>query len=390
MDAALDPSCIGLFTPLGWWSPTRPGVVWPGAPRNFATEPATWYDVNVKSPEIGKANFLFELEYRYGDTYWYNPVSGSPVFYNLSGYQPFGVILRPTFEQTITVANLFSDVGVRFFNYPSENFELGKIHKLSILRQNGIAAVLMNGDEIYSYSGTSPASIYTAWLASAFDGNLLSARLTNLDSGSIVWSYPSYAERLRLITSTNVLSTGTHWEAANPAVAARIDTALDLRGRGSDYTSIVDFEAASLTASGQKQELAGQGPSVSGSAIPICALAYAYILVPLIQAKTEIGGVAVTFQYALPSVLTGRHTAGLRIQTNAVANQTTLTIFVDGTARKSQTFSGLPTGSAYSAYTCFSINDNRAGSGTNFFGKFYAAALFNEALTDGQIAYLSN
>lgn len=205
----------------------------------------------------------------------------------------------------------------------------------------------------------------------------------------VVWpTGPSYPEQLGLVTLTNVTNTGAHWEAANPALAARIDTAVDLRDAVSDYTVIVDFEAATLSYHGDKQELAGQGAAYS-TAAAICAMAYLYSnSVHYLIISHEVAGLRAFRLIALPGALTGRHRVAGVVTVGSTS--TVLAIYLDGALLSSQTVAGVPTGIAGAANVCFAINDNRANYGRNFFGKFYAAALFNRTLPTGQIAYLSN
>lgn len=201
---------------------------------------------------------------------------------------------------------------------------------------------------------------------------------------------PGYPERLGLSTLTNVTNAGTHWGAANPAIAARIDALLDLRGRVSSYTVIVDFEAVDFGGlSSQKQELAGQGPALaSGGYLPICALTYGGNSGGFLQIAQEIAGARVAMLRNI-SILTGRHVAVGMVIVNQAANQTTLAIYLDGVLVGTQgVYAGIPTGAA--TQPNFAVNDNRSGLFTNRFGKFYAAALFDNALTAGQIAYLGN
>lgn len=204
----------------------------------------------------------------------------------------------------------------------------------------------------------------------------------------------SYAERLNLIRLTNILNTGTHFEATNPSLASRIDTAIDLRGKVSDYTVIVDFEAAALSSNQQKQELAGQGACVAPATVPaIMALAYGhdnntsgnYFL----QLTQEIGGARYPLNRTIDH-LTGWHIACGKIQINYSTQKTGIYLYLDGVYLSGMVVSGIPAGSAYSTYANYAIGDNRNGSWANYWGKIHQGALFAKALSNNQIAYLSN
>ena len=205
-----------------------------------------------------------------------------------------------------------------------------------------------------------------------------------------VWSYPSESEKIGLLSQVNTLAGDQCFEAANPAVAARIDSQIDLRGVVSDYTVAVDFEAVDFGGlSSQKQELAGQGPAQTVTNMAICSLAYIANPSGRIEVSQEVAGSKHVIIAAVGDVLSGRHVAAGRVAIDYTTNKTQLSAFLDGVLIGGGSFAGLPTGIASSAAINYAINDNRGGNYTNLFGAFYAAALFNSALTDDNIAYYS-
>ena len=403
MQAALDPSCLMCLTPQGWYSPLRPGVVWPGSPRNFATEPATWYDLR-------RSGLSFDPSHDYEFTFTFTLAAaplptgagrylmdpGSPVvaifgaMYGAGGgifchcglFKSSGPGVEEIGGERITLIPDTVGVPLAAGEYSIRMYAVG----------NSLYAKLDDGDFIYakSTSRRSDLSILTKAPVTSHNGGVNAIAIRDLTDQSIRWSYPSISERLRLITNTNVQEVNGHWEAANPALPARIDTVLDLRGKVSDYTVIVDFEAADFGGlANQKQELSGQGPAVSSANYnPICSLAYVGNPAGVLWLSQEIGGVRNTLTRVIP-ILSGRHIAAATVEVNQAANNTTLSVYLDGDIiGVAGTYSGIPTG--ISSWTNYAINENRTGAFTNHFGKVSAAALFDKALTAEQIAYLSN
>jgi len=378
MQAALDPSCLLCYTPQGWYSPLRQGVVWPGPPRNFATEPAIWYDFYS-----AVAGFSGDWRFKFDFSATANTTVGS--VWHVPGYvNAFNIYCVNSNNYVITLCKDGNSANnVSFVFRPLDHGGYGK-HEITGIKVGDTVTVYANGVPLGSSQGFGIFYLSTR-PESNIDSTFYKISFTDLNTGKLIWSYPSISERLRLITGTNILSTSTHWEAANTLVAARIDTAIDLRGIVSDYTVLVDFEAADLL-SGSKQELVGQGASVS-SYPSICSLSYLYYSgYYQIVLSHEISGSRQRAAVILQSRLSGRHVVTGRVEVGI--NTTTLSVYLDGEFLYSESYIGIPTG--YTDAQNFAIGDNRSGNLSNTFGKIYAAAIFNNALTAEQIAYLSN
>ena len=216
MQAALDPSCLLCLTPLGWYSPLRQGVVWPGSPRNFATEPATWYDA-IRAVQ-DNAVTEFSLEFKIDALV--NSVYIGPIIVTLLAGSGARVYLR-------TIAD-----GVETGHYPfgASYFAVGtgSVMRVEVSVADGVMVSDWYIDGVMYKTASLPvSSAAQLWYnAGTTNANVSAVAANAKTGGKIVWSYPSYAERLRLITNTNVLNTGTHWEAANPALGWSIKTAL--------------------------------------------------------------------------------------------------------------------------------------------------------------------
>lgn len=191
--------------------------LWPKEPRNFATEPATWYDALISMKSIGLDDFRlvveFELVSSTASRVFQNQAVGS--FY-LGVWQPAeGVI-----QSTTIIASPSSFNGI----LSSDSVE--GYHRFSVQRLNGVVDIIFDG--VTKYHATGQTSIDTSIMrqpfTSAHDGSLKLVEITNLSTNEVIWAYPSESERLRLITNTNVLNTGTHWEAADTSLSWTIQT----------------------------------------------------------------------------------------------------------------------------------------------------------------------
>ena len=99
------------------------------------------------------------------------------------------------------------------------------------------------------------------------DCNLRNCYFKNLTTGRTVWSYPSEAERVRLITKTNVRTDHGSFETADVSVISRVATQLDLRGAYAEKTFIADcwFPATSNNGALNYFPVITQGDGLSGS-----------------------------------------------------------------------------------------------------------------------------
>lgn len=370
------PGCISLITPRRGGTEHayfRKGILWPSVtPRNFTTEPVTWYNFTASANPAG--DFCFSIEFSMsGKTAGviFGNYSGSPQIHIASGSVNIQITIR-LFNSAVTSAYI-------------ANYEIGRTYHIEIKRSNGVATI--SGDASGTQIGTA-ATVLSEVPVSSFNGTISRVSMTDGTTENIAWSYPCESERLRLITNNNVLNAGTHFEAADISTATRIDTAIDLRGSVSSYTNIVDFEAVQFTASSQKQELVGQGPAVTTSAPAIMSLCHACPTIgsSALQISQEIGGVRNIFYVTFPA-LSGRHVAASSIKISE--GNTIFSLYLDGVFLGSTIKGGIPSGTAYSTYTNYAVNDNRNGTYTNYFGKVYSAVLFNRALSAEQIAYLS-
>lgn len=206
IQAALDPSCLLCLTPQGWWSPLRQGVIWPGSPRNFATEPAVWRDLLAKWATL--TNYTVEIDFEI-----FSFASGDSIFRtNLAS--GLALYINSNLRLQYMMGLLYTDVAISAGDRIISKFQVSgtqvrEYHNGTLVKEGAYAS------NIIPAVPTSSANI-----------RIHRIRLSDDDSGKQIWSYPSESERLRLITYNNVLNIGAHFEAANKSLGWSIKTGL--------------------------------------------------------------------------------------------------------------------------------------------------------------------
>ena len=356
---------------------------WPSpVPRNFAEEPEAWRDEETTAPSIGEDDCEFFIRYRL-DGYPEGSAI-SQIFYHNS--QNGSVNIAFAGDGTggnYSVIRLTDTDGVVI---PLDRVrQLGE-HTIRVRRVGLTVTVEFDGEVAATSTGMEKVAVYsTTAPVSDFDGVIFETYWKSLTSGRTVWSYPSEAERVRLITKTNVRTDRGAFEAADETQPARVDTALDLRGKVSSYTAVVDFEAIALDGTQHKIELAGQGASVASGFPSICALSKSSAI-GNIQLSQEINGIRQVVNKA-PANQLGRHIVAGVVD---VGNSSTrLAVYYDGDLLVEDTFNGIPAGTCDPGATNYALFDNRNGTYTMHYGKIYSALLFDRALSAAEIAALT-
>lgn len=365
-------------------------------PRNFAEEPAIWRDFMVYLQMMNSTDFTFEIEYDLksvpGDPtkvkYIWCPING-----NYS-------------SATIWVNN--DSVAIRDFAYYPEIINryitsnmLGK-HTVKITQSGNVVQAFYDGVLLQSLtlSGTLKPPSY----APSYPADLNYTPQTNADCtvtyvkfscGDVVWSYPSEAERVRLITKTNVRTDRGAFEAADETQPARVDTALDLRGKVSSYTLFVEFDAAALENESDnycKQELAGQGASKGSIPSPLAVNYNKQLNVDTLEYRLEvsvdIAGARHLSEAILPGHLAGRNSVVAVVE--LMDDKTRLSIYHCGVLLKSEIVDGIPKMEGYACPDSFALMDNRNGLWSNYYGKIHSCLLFDRALSAAEIAALTS
>ena len=363
---------------------------WPSpVPRNFAEEPMTWRDEKTTAPSIGEDDCEFFIRYRL-DGYPEGSAI-SQIFYHNS--QNGSINIAFAGDGTGGNYSVIRLTNVGAFVIPLDRVrQLGE-HTIRIQRVGLFVTVEFDGEVVATSSaGTKKIAVYsTTAPVSDFDGVIFETYWKSLTTGRTVWSYPSDAERVRLITKTNVRTDRGAFEAADETRPARVDTALDLRGKISDYTLFVEFDAAALENESVdycKQELAGQGASKGSIPSPLAVNYNKQLNVDTFEYRLEvsvdIAGARHLSEAILPGHLAGRNSVVAVVE--LMDDKTRLSIYHCGVLLKSEIVDGIPKMDGYACPDSFALMDNRNGLWSNYYGKIHSCLLFDRALTAEQIA----
>lgn len=234
INAAQDPSCILAVTPDrggSWWAALRPGgnYPWPSStPRNFAEEPTAFYDCqSICSEKIDPSHdyrFLFDSEIVS------DKIECSMFYAGAAGF-PFGIYCHPT-NQINCFTNMF-----RVSSSPSSQYANTSVYNGDPSRLQGRHVIEMEiaGNSLKTYldgvlinrpSGFVRTGVATCDLPQCNSGYVYKIQIKDLTTGRTVWSYPSEAERVRLLTKTNVRTDRGVFEAADTTKSAAISTQL--------------------------------------------------------------------------------------------------------------------------------------------------------------------
>ena len=366
---------------------------WPSpVPRNFAEEPEAWRDEETTAPSIGEDDCEFFIRYRL-DGYPEGSAI-SQIFYHNSQNGSINIAFAGDGTGGNYSVIRLTDVGA--FMIPLDRIrQLGE-HTIRIQRVGLFVTVEFDGEVVATSSaGTKKIAVYsTTAPVSDFDGVIFETYWKSLTSGRTVWSYPSDAERVRLITKTNVRTDRGAFEAADETQPARIDTALDLRGKVSSYTLFVEFDAAALeneSVNYCKQELAGQGASKGSILSPLAVNYNKQLNVDTLEYRLEvsvdIAGARHLSEAILPGHLAGRNSVVAVVE--LMDDKTRLSIYHCGVLLKSEIVDGIPKMDGYACPDSFALMDNRNGLWSNYYGKIHSCLLFDRALSAAEIAALT-
>ena len=366
---------------------------WPSpVPRNFAEEPMTWRDEKTTAPAIEEDDCEFFIRYRL-DGYPEGSAI-SQIFYHNSQNGSINIAFAGdgTGGNYSVIRLTDTDGFVIPLNYLRR---LGE-HTIRIQRVGLFVTVEFDGEVVATFSaGTKKIAVYsTTAPVSDFDGVIFETYWKSLTSGRTVWSYPSEAERVRLITKTNVRTNRGAFEAADETRPARVDTALDLRGKVSSYTLFVEFDAAALENESDnycKQELAGQGASKGSIPSPLAVNYNKQLNVDTFEYRLEvsvdIAGARHLSEAILPGHLVGRNSVVAVVE--LMDDKTRLSIYHCGVLLKSEIVDGIPKIDGYACPDSFALMDNRNGLWSNYYGKIHSCLLFDRALSAAEIAALT-
>ena len=371
---------------------------WPSpVPENFAENAKAFYDCQAVVQEAldptHDYSFLIEAD-RVSER------TENSLFYAGTDKLPFGVYYHA--DHTIKFfTNLLRNEGDPSGTYASLNFYTGTDwlpgrHAFEARIEGNAITTYVDGVQYATSNKFARTGTAAVGLPNCNSGYVYKIQITDLTDNQVVWSYPSEAERVRLITKTNVRTDRGAFEAADETQPARVDTALDLRGKVSSYTVVVDFEAAEFpetTTMECHQELAGQGGALIGSGTPpICSIGY-YLTSSgsaRLQLSQEVAGGRHVVNATLTGRLSGRHICCGVVEVDPAAPLTASTLYLDGVRIGNASIYAVPTGNAAVNATCFSIAGHSfTGGWPPYTGKVYSGLLFDRALSAAEIAALT-
>lgn len=319
---------------------------WPSpVPRNFAEEPEAWRDEETTAPSIGEDDCEFFIRYRL-DGYPEGSAI-SQIFYHNSQNGSINIAFAGDGTGgNYSVIRLTDTDGVVI---PLDRVrQLGE-HTIRVRRVGLTVTVEFDGEVVATSSaGTKKIAVYsTTAPVSDFDGVIFETYWKSLTTGRTVWRYPSDAERVRLITKTNIRTDRGYFEQADTTVNSYVNTALDLRGKISDYTLFVEFDAAALeneSVNYCKQELAGQGASKGSIPSPLAVNYNKQLNVDTLEYRLEvsvdIAGARHLSEAILPGHLAGRNSVVAVVE--LMDDKTRLSIYHCGVLLKSEIVDGIP------------------------------------------------
>lgn len=371
---------------------------WPSpVPENFAEKAKAFYDCQAVVQEAldptHDYSFLIEAD-RVSER------TENSLFYAGTDKLPFGVYYHA--DHTIKFfTNLLRNEGDPSGTYASLNFYTGTDwlpgrHAFEARIEGNAITTYVDGVQYATSNKFARTGTAAVGLPNCNSGYVYKIQITDLTDNQVVWSYPSEAERVRLITKTNVRTDRGAFEAADETQPARVDTALDLRGKVSSYTVVVDFEAAEFpetTTVECHQELAGQGGALIGSGSPpICSIGY-YLTSSgsaRLQLSQEVAGGRHVVNATLTGRLSGRHICCGVVEVDPASPLTASTLYLDGVRIGNASIYAVPTGNAAVNATCFSIAGHSfTGGWALYTGKVYSGLLFDRALSAAEIAALT-
>jgi len=360
-------------------------------PENFAENAKAFYDCQAVVREVldPTHDYSFLIDFKLDEA----KTSGN-VFYAIPSDAPFALILQSNnqidFFTNLLKPNGDSNSFASIYAYYQSDVKLQGRHQIECKIEANMLSSYLDGVLVaQKTSNLERTGTVAVGLPNCNSGYVYRIQITDLTDNQVVWSYPSEAERVRLITKTNVRTD----RGAQPA---RVDTALDLRGKVSSYTVVVDFEAAEFpetTTVECHQELAGQGGALIGSSYPpICSIGY-YLASSgsaRLQLSQEVAGGRHVVNATLTGRLSGRHICCGVVEVDPASPLTASTLYLDGVRIGNASIYAVPTGNAAVNATCFSIAGHSfTGGWAPYTGKVYSGLLFDRALSAAEIAALT-
>ena len=231
---------------------------WPSATlRNFAEEPEAWRGLAAVIAAATETDWSFKIRY------------------NLNSADGSQRVFSPG-NNTGPIAVFWSSGGILYLRTIGGNGTIIQanpagdptgMHTVEIIAASGLYSIIYDGKTVRSVQDTPtlPRSSAGEVIQSDMNGTILYAEFS---CGKAVWSYPSEAERVRLITKTNIVASDGVFKAGDSSSLYYVNTQLDLRGYDGDLSVVahihVDSDPAPASAT-QYHILSQGGPTVSNT-----------------------------------------------------------------------------------------------------------------------------
>ena len=189
---------------------------WPSpVPRNFAEEPEAWRDLMAVIAAATETDWSFKIRY------------------NLNSADGSQRIFSPG-NNTGPIAVFWSSEGILYLRTIGGNGTIIQanpagdptgMHTVEIIATRGLYSIIYDWETVHSVQDTPtlPRSSAEEVIQSGMNGTILYAEFS---CGKAVWRYPSEAERVRLITKTNVRTDRGAFEAADHTIRWNVKTPL--------------------------------------------------------------------------------------------------------------------------------------------------------------------
>lgn len=240
-----------------------PALPWPAQvmyspmPRNFADNPMAWRDLMAVIAAATETDWSFKIRY------------------NLNSADGSQRIFSPG-NNTGPIAVFWSSEGILYLRTIGGNGTIIQAnpagdptgtHTVEIIAASGLYSIIYDGKTVHSVQDTPtlPRSSAEEVIQSGMNGTILYAEFS---CGKAVWRYPSEAERVRLITKTNIIAAAGMFKVGDSSSLYYVDTQLDLRGYDGDLSVVAHIHVDSDPAPASTTHyhiLSQGGPTVSNT-----------------------------------------------------------------------------------------------------------------------------
>lgn len=380
---------------------------WPSpVPENFAENAKAFYDCQAVVQEAldptHDYSFLIEAD-RVSER------TENSLFYAGTDKLPFGVYYHA--DHTIKFfSNLLRNEGDPSGTYASLNFYTGTDwlpgrHAFEARIEGNAITTYVDGVQCATSNKFARTGTAAVGLPNCNSGYVYKIQITDLTDNQVVWSYPSEAERVRLITKTNVRTDHGSFETADVSVISRVATQLDLRGAYAEKTFIADCWFPATSNNGTLNYFPvitqGDGLSGSGSSLVVNFSVQADYRASAVSRRLQLtwadasGSIHTTNGVVTDAFFGKRHQIVGVIRPGASSTQYANELYIDGelVGRGSGSVSSFVFGNAAAASIAPSSLHVIGRDYTGFLSQsslLYRALIFDRALSVAEIAALQN